>query len=357
MASTKISKKVQSVVTRNLEVEKISVSTASKQTFDSICNKIVPSTATKESLSVSVFKFEGHTWEGGSIFAGFCAALGKGLILFTGENSQNLFEDFRILFLSEPNQDLYQNLTIESSLVVGLPLDSPHTKADVTVLFNKLNEAQTTKNPKISIDKNGKFYIGGKTTPTHICISGNFEKKADDLSTTRVLRVDLKFKGALDFFKLLANNKEVEVSVLIVYELLKRISKVKFVGILSDMQKILVSLNQFGKIAEPIDDDTKPKTKIGKTVSRSLAAVENKLKDIESSKETRQIIQKWLSNLVKQLKTDPTYEQFLQDCSKCFQTQQEISSTPQTTSTASQTTSTARSRTRQGLQATEAETD
>jgi hypothetical protein len=342
MANTKRTKKVQSLVTRSLEVDKISVIVGSKQTYQEICNKIVPSTATPESLSVSVFKYVGKTWEGGSILAGFCDTLGKGIILFTGENAQKLFEDFRILFLSEPNKDLYQNLTIESSLVVGLPLDSPHTKAEVTVLFEKLNQIQKTKNPKVSIDKNGNLYIGGKTTSNFICISGNFEKKADDLSTTRVLRVDLRFKGALDFFMLLANNKEVEVSVLIVYEMLKRISKVKFVGVLSDMQKIFVSLNQFGKIAEPVDDDTKPKTKVGKTVSRSLAAVENKLKDFETSKETRQIIQRWLANLVKQLKTDPTYEQFLQDCAKCFQNQLETVTTPPSTGTP-------RSRTRQSI--------
>lgn len=178
MANTKRTQKVQSLVTRSLELGKISVIIGSKQRFQEICNKIVPSTATPESLSVSVFKYLGKSWEGGSIFAGFCETLGKGSILFTGENAQNLFEDFRTLFLSEPNRDLYQNLTIEASLVVGLPLDSPHTKAEVAVLFDNLNKVQKTKNPKVSVDRNGNFYIGGKTTSNFICISGNFEKKS-----------------------------------------------------------------------------------------------------------------------------------------------------------------------------------
>jgi hypothetical protein len=78
MANTKRTQKVQSVVTRSLEVVKVSVIVDSKQVFQEICEKIVPSTAAPESLSVSVFKYIGHSWEGGSIFAGFCETLGKG---------------------------------------------------------------------------------------------------------------------------------------------------------------------------------------------------------------------------------------------------------------------------------------
>lgn len=130
-------------------------------------------------MSVSVLKYLGKTWEDGSIFMGFCNTLGKGIILFTGENAKTLFQDFRVLFLNEKNKDFFQNLTFEALLVVGLPLEAPHTKEEVQTLFAKLSQVQKTKNPKVAIDKNGNFYIGGKTTANYICISGNFEKKAD----------------------------------------------------------------------------------------------------------------------------------------------------------------------------------
>lgn len=342
MANKKRTKNVQSLVTRSLEVEKISITIGSKPSYTDIFSKIAPSTATPQSMSVSVFKYEGQTWEGGSIFMGFCETLGKGILLFTGENAQKLFQDFRTLLLNQENKDLFQNLTFEASLVVGVPLESPQTKTEVQALFEKLLQVQKTKNPKIAIDKNGNFYIGGKTTSNYIRISGNFELKADDLSTTRVLRLDVKFRGGLDFFMVLANNKEIGINSLTVYSVLKKISKIKFVGVLSEMQNIFVSQPQYGKIAEPIYDETKPKTKVGKTVSRSLAAVENKMKDFETSKETAQIFQRWLANLVKQFKVDPTYEQFLKECGKCFENQLE-------TGTTSQQTGTTRTRSRQSI--------
>lgn len=332
MAKMKTRSKKLTSVTREIKLERASISIDSKQLYKEIFKKIVPSNATPASTSTGVFKHEGSSWEEGCIFMGWCDSLSKGVLIFTGDNASENLQNFRTLFLNKENENSFLHLNFDSSYVVGIPLEGPMSKLDIQNLFYKLSQVQKVKTPKVSIDKQGDFFIGGKTTGNFIRLSGNFGKKSDDLSTTSSLRADFRFKAEGDFFILLLTNKEVGISAIALYALFRKISKIKFIGVLAELQNIIFSQHNFGQIVEPIYEAAKPQTKIGKTVSRALATIQNKLQLSETSKETQKIFQTWFSFLVKKLENDPTYEQFLQECGKVFENQKENLSTSRPTS-------------------------
>lgn len=310
----------QEVLTKSLKANSISITCSVRSVFDKVVKAIVPQNAKTTTFGTGVFKYVGHSWEDDAIFVGYCPALENGMIKFSGENAKTFFENFRSFFLNkEENKESLEYLVMNASFVLALPLETPLTKTEIHALFQKLLNIQKVKTPKLSIDKKGDFYIGGKTSANFICMGCNLGSKADDSSTTRNLRVEARIKAGTDFFKLLSNNQEVDFNVIASSLILKKISKVRVVGFLEDLRNVLISEHNIGKVVEVVPDSKKPTTKAGKTILRSLTTVKNKLKSPDTTQETQLLFVSWLNSFVEELKGDSQYLQFLEVCGQVFQ--------------------------------------
>lgn len=248
------------------------------------------------------------------------------MLHFSGENANEFFGTFRTLLLEkENNEQVLQNFSIVALFSFGIPLESSLTKLEITTLFERVCEIQRIKTPKVVLDSKGSLYVGGKTTSNYVAVSGNFGFRSNDFSTTRVLKVEAKLKSEDYFLTLLKTNKDVELKDLASYVFLKKIGGVRFVGVLDDVRNILQNHNR--QILEPVQENSKPTTKLGKTIHRSLMTVENKVKTKETSKETIQIFQRWFGSFLNKLKSDSTYNEFVQNLSQSLTTSTTSTST------------------------------
>jgi hypothetical protein len=302
-------------LTKNFQANSITIFCAVRETYDKIVAFFVPKNAHETSYGTGIFKYIGSAWEEDGIFVGYCNAIQSGMVKFSGENANILFENFRSVYLNkEENKTNFDHFTLNAAFSFALPLESPLSKLEIQTLFEKLSKIQTTKIPKVSIDKKGDLYIGGKTSSNCISLSGNFSSKADDFSTTSYVRVEAKFEGPKDFLNLLLLNKEVEFIVVASSLLVKKLSKVKLIGLFEELRNVLISQHNFGNVIQMPEDTSKPTTKVGKTVYRSLVTIQNKLIAPNTSQETQQIVQKWVHSFVREIQADSHFTEFLQQC-------------------------------------------
>lgn len=291
----------EDALSKKINLNVIQVSIRSKVVYDEILSKFSKLKQKQEdTYGTGLIKFTGNSWVSQSVFLGFCEGLNSGVLRFVGQDSLETFNEFRNTFINvAENKEKLTHLSIsviEGSFTLELFPDIT-TKESLTGLFEKTISSQKQKVPKIQMVKED-LYIGSKSTGNYMCISGTTKQG----QLTQNFSFNVKLSPSFEkntVLNLLVTNVNLTVQDVFAFLIVKKLSKTTLAELIYYVKDFLTRNHAVSSISEVGSTDPAYLSASGKTVSRSLTAVKNKLIKQDSSRAAQLILREWLLDLKK----------------------------------------------------------
>jgi hypothetical protein len=293
----------------SLGTNSVKIYVKNQAVFEEIQQTMVPSDAKSESVGQGVFKYVGFMWENGKIFAGYCATLNSGIIIFSGDDATKNFENFRKIYLSKSKPEFLNALNFRTTVSCVIPLKDAWNATDIPAKFERIIGLQEKKQPKFAQTKDG-LQIGSKSTDNYITIVP-LPSSNDVVTKVQLIAKITKPSSIYTFF---LNNFETALEDLLASILIEFISNLTLGGFLLEIKTALIENHKIGKIQE--QKATAVLSKDGKTMQRSLTTVRNKLIATATANEAKQIFLSWLTEIEILFKNDENFKQKLSTFNK-----------------------------------------
>lgn len=280
-------------LTTNLFVDFFSITCKNRELYEQIYAKYVPADARDYSTGTGIFKYEGKIWNNDSIFFGFCTSLNSGMFKFVGKEGLVQFENFRKDYLNSQDVSIFSNFNCTCQTYCAIPLNQQVDKNQMLANFETIKEIQKKKQPKMVL-KDEQFCIGSKNTGNFLNFSMLFAYE----SMVSRLKLFAKLSKDQSFFELLSVNAQVSLTNIVAYSLYQTLSKFVLIGFLIEVRDCVSQNHNFAQVIEPKTSKI-PLTQAGKTVSRSLTTLRNKLLHEDHSSEAKTVFLQWLQSFYK----------------------------------------------------------